>query len=520
MVFFAVLLALGVGLYRDYGISWDEPHQRFTGAVTVKHLAERFAPSLVKGEVLRLPPLDTYVDRDHGTAFEMPAVALEALLKLSDKRDIFMMRHLLTFLVCFAGTVAVYAMATRRFGDWRSGLLAALLLVLSPRLFAESFYNSKDAVFMAAFAIAMSTAIAFLLRPGPATAVLHGLATAFAIDIRVMAVILPVVSLSVLALRLVRREVPVGRALRASAIHLAATIAFAVAMWVWLWSNPLANFAEAFASMAQFRWQGDTLYLGAVVPGRELPWHYIPVWLSLTTPPFYLALFGVGTLAILVRFASRRLALWQTDEELQDLFFLGLVIAPVVAVIGLQSVLYGGWRHLYFIYPAFLLVAVRGWQVIWSSAKVWRPLRPAFAAVTALLLLLVAAWMVRAHPLQNVYFNAFAGRDLRARFDVDYWGLANRQALEYILKHDSSPVITIVADSETPLESAIDMIEPAERGRLRMAGDGETARYLLTNFHGDRQTDETRRARGYLPFREIAVDGEPVLAIFRHASAF
>ena len=59
MVFFAVLLALGVGLYRDYGISWDEPHQRFTGAVTVKHLAERFAPSLVKGEVLRLPPLDT-----------------------------------------------------------------------------------------------------------------------------------------------------------------------------------------------------------------------------------------------------------------------------------------------------------------------------------------------------------------------------------------------------------------------------------------------------------------------------
>ena len=55
----------------------------------------------------------------------------------------------------------------------------------------------------------------------------------------------------------------------------------------------------------------------------------------------------------------------------------------------------------------------------------------------------------------------------RARFDVDYWGLANRQALEYILGHDSSPEITVVADSETPLESAIDMIELAERRRLR-----------------------------------------------------
>jgi hypothetical protein len=57
ILFFAALLALGLAIHRDYGISWDEPFQRFTGAVTVKHLAEKFAPSLVSGEAARLPAL-------------------------------------------------------------------------------------------------------------------------------------------------------------------------------------------------------------------------------------------------------------------------------------------------------------------------------------------------------------------------------------------------------------------------------------------------------------------------------
>ena len=252
ILFFAALLALGLAIHRDYGISWDEPFQRFTGAVTVKHLAEKFAPSLVSGEAARLPALADYIDRDHGTAFEAPAVALEALLGLTDKRDIFMLRHLLTFLVCFAGAIALYGLAARRFSDWRLGLLAALLLALSPRLFAESLYNSKDAVFMAAFAIALNTAVAFVLSPGIRTALLHAVATGFAIDIRIMAVILPAASIAILALRLVRGELPVQRTVVAGAVYLVAAFAAAVAMWVWLWADPVGNFLEAFA-----RWRSS-----------------------------------------------------------------------------------------------------------------------------------------------------------------------------------------------------------------------------------------------------------------------
>lgn len=518
ILFFGVVLAVGVLVHRDYGISWDEPHQRFTGAVSVKYLAELFAPSLVSGEASRLPALKDYVDRDHGTAFETPAAALEALLGLGDKRDIFMFRHLLTFLVCFLGVIAIYRLAERRFADWRWGLFCASLLVLTPRLFAESFYNSKDAVFMAAFAIAMTTGVAFILGPGVRTALLHALATGFAVDIRVMAVILPVASVAILILRLIRRELPLGRTLVSCAVYLAAAFVFAVAMWVWLWSDPAGNFFHAFASMAKFRWEGDTLYMGTHILGTQLPWHYVPVWLSITTPPLYLGLFLVGAVAILYRLASRGLRLWNGEAELQDLFFLGLVVVPLVAIVVLQSVVYGGWRHLYFVYPAFLLIAVKGWHLLWNASPAWPIARAALVLATALSMLHVAAWMWRAHPLQNVYFNVLAGSNHKARYDLDYWGLANRMALEYILRHDPSPTITVGADSETPVHSAIDMIAPADRRRIREAGAGEVAGYVITNYHGDKESDESRRRRGYELFHEIVVDGEVVLSIFKRKS--
>src|SRR5262249_11876019 len=96
IVFFLVLLAVGLGVYRDYGISWHEPVSRINGGATLKYVAERFAPSLLKGATDKLESLNEYRDRDYGIAFEAPAVALEVLLGIRDKKTVFMFRHLLT----------------------------------------------------------------------------------------------------------------------------------------------------------------------------------------------------------------------------------------------------------------------------------------------------------------------------------------------------------------------------------------------------------------------------------------
>jgi 4-amino-4-deoxy-L-arabinose transferase-like glycosyltransferase len=45
----------------------------------------------------------------------------------------------MTFLFFSLGVLAVFGIATMRFGDYRAGLLAAAFIILSPRFFAESF---------------------------------------------------------------------------------------------------------------------------------------------------------------------------------------------------------------------------------------------------------------------------------------------------------------------------------------------------------------------------------------------
>jgi hypothetical protein len=519
ILFFLMLLALGLSIYRDYGISWDEPTSRINGAVTLKYVVERFAPSLLKGRPNTLPPLNVYNDRDYGIAFEAPAAALETMLGITDIKNVFEFRHLLTFLVALAGIFAVQKMVERRFSDWRIGLLAALFLILTPRLFAESFYNSKDVVFMAVFAIAMNTTIKFVLHPSSRSAVLHGLASSVAIDVRIMAVILPAATVTILIIRLLKRELLIPLTRRALAIYLATTCILVLVMWPWLWSHPISNFVQAFRNMAKFRWGGDVLYMGQYVPATELPWHYVPVWISITTPLLYLALFLVGVSSTLRQIASRRAGIWQGDEELQDAVFLGFLVIPVMAVILIHSVLYDGWRQLYFVYPAFLCLAVRGWVSLWGTDLALIR-RVSLAVITVASVVHTAAWMRKAHPFQNVYFNALAGTDLRSRYDLDHWGLANRKALEYILDNDRSEAIYVRADSDMPLAKSFNMIDERDRRRLRYSSDPNVSRYVVTNYRvihyrpvEDR--DDTKYAADYDLFYQIRVDNEVILSVFR-----
>ena len=118
-----------------------------------------------------------------------------------------------------------------------------------PASFAESFYNSKDVVFMAVFAIAMNTTILFVLNPSLKSGFLHGVASAVAIDIRITAVILPLATVTVLIIRLMKRELLIPITCRALIAYLSATCILVSGMWPWLWSDPLGNFVQSFRNM-------------------------------------------------------------------------------------------------------------------------------------------------------------------------------------------------------------------------------------------------------------------------------
>lgn len=510
--FFSLVLALGLSIFPDYGISMDESISHDNGLITLKHVALKLNPDWVAADRQFdrfQTPLEEYYDRDYGVAFETPVAFLERLLHYDDAREQYLLRHLCTFLVCFGGMIAVYQLAARRFRDWRIGLLAAVWLLLSPRLFAESFYNDKDAVFMALFAIATNTGIRLLLRPTIGRAVWHALACAITIDVRIMGILLPLATLVMFSWRGVRKEANWSQIVIIGVVYTAILCGLVVLFWPYLWPSPLDNFLAAFEKMSSFRWEGTVLYRGKLEPAADLPWHYVPVWIGITTPILYLITGLLGIVLVIYEVIRQRWRLWANEHQLQDVFFLGLCIGPLVAVVVLHSVLYDGWRQVYFVYPTFLLLAVRGWVVAlqwWPRQVIWSKL---LRGVTVVSLLFTAAQMIYDHPFQNVYFNALVGPNVIERFEVDYWGLGYQQDLAYIATHDSRQKIDVYCPGPTPAPTALMTLPKEQRERLRLVENLDSADYFITDYRGHPETYP------YHEIYQIRADGRRIHSVFQ-----
>jgi hypothetical protein len=470
----AAPVLLGLYVFRDYGLPWDEPVQR-----TLGRQAWRFA---FEGN----PAYLSNPDRYYGVAFEMALFAAERLLGLEGQaRDVFRMRHLLNFLAFWGASLCLFDLARRRLGSSRLGLVAVLALLGSPRLFADAFYNTKDLAFLSFFVVGVFTLDRFVERPSVFRAVAHGLACAFATDIRLAGALLPAMTL--LAFAVVERERDrSGRRARLATLgwFCAAAGAGVIAFWPFLWADPVARFLASFRRMAHYPWDGEMLFAGRVVSASELPWSYVPVWIAVTTPLGLFPPFAVGA------FQAARLLV--AREGLPALgrarggVLLVWLLAPVALAIALRSVLYDGWRQLYFVYPAFVLLATAGLGSAWRTlrsrgASGWLRL-PCVAVIAffAIDMAATTAWMVRWHPHQNVYFNAAAGNaeQVSRRFELDYWGLGCRRLLEQILATDSRERIAIRAPAG-PCWHNVRLLPPVERRRLVPASAESEADYVV-----------------------------------------
>ncbi|UOG74744.1 glycosyltransferase family 39 protein [Hymenobacter tibetensis] len=519
--FFSLLLVLGLCLHRDYGVSWDETTDHQNGAVNGRYVAELLFPGLLRGnpKLAAIPPLANYHENDHGVLFELPVAALGFLLTPSDSQTYFYMRHLLIFLMFVGGVWVLYQLGTIYFQSWQWGLLAALLLVLSPRFFAEAFFNGKDIPFMVCFALAMYTLFRFIAQPTAWRMVAHAVATAAAIDIRVPGIMLIAFTIGMILLEIgwavPGRTASPRRWLFLALLYLGLTAILVVAGWPALWTNPVAHFMQAYQSLSHFNWPAKTnFYLGHYVAVEKLPWHYIPVWLVSTTPLPYVLVALLGLAAGLYQACRKGWGSLRSATVRLELLLAGWLFAPVIIVVALGSVLYDGWRHLYFIYPALLLWAVRGVKVlaeaVWQKQSTWK-LSALGVGVFGLNALYVGGQMIQLHPYQNLYFSVLPPATAEQLMERDYWGLGFREGLEWIAVHDTSSHITIHTPAQYPLYNNLLILNPADRARFHYFPSPKS-RYFITNFRW--QPDSYLSSLGPEVY-VIRAGGIKILSVFR-----
>ncbi|MBH8560504.1 hypothetical protein [Hymenobacter negativus] len=524
-LFFSLLVLVGFALHRDYGMGWDEPAERLNAFVSAKYIALKLAPELASRQprLADIPDLRQHRDADHGVLFMLPWVGLEALRPGPDPAEWAYRRHLAGFLLFVAGAWAVYRLGRARLGSWRWGLVGAAALVLSPRIFAEAFYNYKDIVFLSLFALAVLTLTRLLRRPTAGRALLHALATAAAIDVRTMGILLPLLTLAFGILEMWARPVRRRGLAGALALYLPLTAVLVVLAWPYLWENPWENFRAALSSFGHYAKPLEVFYLGQFVSIQALPWHYALVWLLITTPVPYALLFVVGA-------AGVARALWSLGPERwlrrtgsrRDLLVLAWFVGPLLGVVLLHSAIYDGWRHLYFVYPAFLLLAVQGLRLMWQQWQQWQqgPRAGGWAAGAALLTVALGtaqvAWRIATeHPFQYAYFSFLPGRVIEQNFERDYWGLSVKQGLQWVLAHDARSAVPVSMDSRTEMTLRINakVLPPAARARLRLVPPDSAAGGYFLSIH--RWHPGPYPAGAGQPVYVVRVGGAVILTVLR-----
>ena len=476
-IFFLGYLLIGLIIFKDYGVHWDEMDNREFGKRWCVYLRDFRFKNLTPNPP---PGTDDFI---RGAFFESSLFAIEkGVLKLKDSRDIIFMRHLCTFLSFYIGVFFFYLLGSLLFKNWKIGLLGSLFLILHPRIFAHSFYNYADIPFLSLYIVGTYTLVIFLRKKTLPRAIFHAIACAMLTGIRMAGIIIPLCSFILIVADLLRSRRDAderSRIIKSLSLYLFVFIIATFILSPVLWDNPVKNFF-LFLKFSKY----NTPEAGSLHPA----WDYNPKWIIITTPLLYCCYFFIGLFASIVSLFRKQEKQFFRNESILIivLFFLPLIL-PVI----FKTFLYDEWRHHYFIYPIFLIISLKGLLSIHSFLKaVFHGLKYKFANSIYISLIVfgfvnAAYFIFKYHPHQYIYSNVLSGKYMdRAKVEssLDYWGLSYRKALEYILKHDNSEFINIYVPNKPGLLNAL-ILSPQDRKRLIYVPQND-AKYIITNFRG------------------------------------
>lgn len=519
-------------------MSWDEATQREHAKVALdfinEHLDLGHEPMRPQSKLMNHPA------RHYGLWFTISCFGLEQLLGLEDDfHGRYLMRHILVFLLFWFATIVFYKLLKWRFDDWKIALLGVLMLIVSPRIFAHSFFNPKDMVLLPLYVISTYSMLRFLDKPILKYALIHGFACAFVVNARMPGMIIPVLTVFWFLLNKFqkfnkKKNPPIENSAtnqnlktwRNFSIFLVITLLLTIALSPAYWGNPVKNVSDTFNSLSNYEWGGIVLYFGEWIKAMELPWHYVPVWIGITTPVIYLLFFILGSIFTLVLLIKnfRQFQIFKNKNDLTDLSLLALAILPILVVIIKNSTLYDGWRQLYFVYPCIVGLAVVGFVKILNLIKkssgldiLQKPAKWLVGGTLIFSIFYTSIRMIQDHPHQYVYFNWLAGENITERFEMDYWGLSYKQALEELIERYPNSGITIKA-ANYPGEENYRFIKEKVMPHLVLKYGPAPGEYYISNYRGSKELQYFKEKLP--PYDEevfsIEVGGNKIIGVYKN----
>jgi Flp pilus assembly protein TadD len=339
----------------------------------------------------------------------------------------------------------------------RAGIIALIIMLVSPRFVGDSLMNPKDIPFAAGYIMAIYNMVAVMDRmPDPRRWNLIGLVVGLGIALGTRAggllsfgIFGMFAGLHFLLKNDGFKAFSEAKILKKYALITlgvaAAGYVFALVFWPYALQAPFKNPFVALSKFSELEVKIRVLFEGTNMMSDKTPWNYAIKWIAYTIP--LAALIGfVGSIFLLPKMMGRLNPLW-----VMLAFF--AAIFPVFYVVYKNSVIHDGWRHLTFAYPPMVVCAALFWNELAQIFSEKKYAQWAVYGVTGLLCVDAAAFIVSNPKMPYVYFNPVVGGTAGAygQFETDYWGISTRQGIEWlesqgILKPDMQEMVIIATN--------------------------------------------------------------------------
>ena len=526
---FLIIFLLGISIFQDYGISFDEKFHRDNGSFWYKY-SKSFLFEPDSSNVHNSNNLIKQKIKEDDFLINVPSIQPVPLIMVSeffielfnikDSKNVYQFKHFFNFLIFFIALCFFYKLISKRFHSYFYPITGVIFLYLTPRFFAESFYNQKDIFFLSMVIINMYVGNNFLKNPNLKTTFLFSLSSAITIDTRIMGIIPVGIALFLFFIKTLRSKKFFKNKYIFVIYFIPLTFFFIIIFWPYLWEHPLNNLIFAITNLLSANFPSSNLYAGEYILSSNIPWHYHLVWIAITTPIIIILLFLIGIFFFLKRFFTRIINLdddlndiWRGEREMFDIYFFLMLFLPLILYIK-KGMGYDGWRHLYFVYPSIIMISLYGFYCLKLSIK-----KKIISNVIYTLILLnftyISYWNYKFHPHQYVYFNIIFKNKFHDNFDKDYWGISNRESLEYIINNNFDYPIKIGTKSFASLEMTSLMLKEEDKSKISIIHNLKEADYVVTNYRTLIKRNFIIDNDKYKKYYEVVVDNTPINTVYK-----
>lgn len=456
----AVNLLVGVFVFHDYGLSWDEPlfydygdalgyayspHEWFSGHF---NLENSYGPSA----------------EDHKT--RGPAYLFLARNFVYGLEDLGSDRasawHLVNFIFFQLGVYFLYRLSTRWIKP-SAALAATAFFSYQPLLWGHAFINPKDPPFLVFFlgAVCLGFEMADEVEANEKTNLWKIFAASFclgiATSIRVLGPLAGVIALGYAIFVIFARgglksaaiptksakadSLPLQNFFRVITVYIGVAIVVMLLTWPYLWENPIVRLFGTLKFMSDNPTQLAVLFNGEIFRANDMPRRYLPfmLWSTLTEPTWFL--FAAGILIAFWKYRST------PKENVALILTLAWFILLVAYVLILRPAVYDGLRHFLFILPPVFIFAGFVFDFVFEqisgmvASSIW--LR---AGLVLLILFPGINGIIKLHPYEYAYYNSFVGgtSGVFRKYETEYWLTCYKEAMQKLDASLSQPANVFV----------------------------------------------------------------------------